>query len=361
MIRLPHKWEGTANIRLGRTWGAVNVLRLGTVNPYRPLRRALYALIVFAGAYYGVGTYLGFGAPADNESPIGELSRWCERVSDGLLREPANALGNLGFVIAGLVMFFILARDHTTNRYVENEFIGNQPIALLYASAALFLGPGSMLMHGTHTFYGAWADNVSMVAYILVPVLYNLRTLGRWSLKTFFTLYAVIVVAYAAAYWFLGSDLGIGLDLFAVSIPIWLISEAIIRFDATWFRWISGLLGFLVAAAFGTMPADIMADPVSFWWVLLFWVPAAVTRGRSTVLRWYLPWFFVGVASFFGGYMIWLTGTDESAQCDPDTFLQPHALWHILSAAATMAFFLYFRTEEDRGSYIPNEAWNKAS
>ena len=222
---------------------------LAAMKIYRPLRLALLAVAALAGGSGAYWYYLGWGTPAENESPIGELSRWCERVSDGILREPVNTLGNLGFVIAGLLMFWILARDHVQVRHVENHFIGNQPIALLYASASLFLGPGSMVMHGTHTFFGAWIDNVSMVAYILVPVLYNFRTLGRWSIRTMFTLYGILLVGYGAGYWFIGPDLGVNLELFEVAIPLWLITEALIRFDYGWFRWLSGLVGFAVAAA----------------------------------------------------------------------------------------------------------------
>ena len=40
---------------------------------------------------------------------IGEISRWCERISGGFFREPANALSNIGFMITGLFMFWILA------------------------------------------------------------------------------------------------------------------------------------------------------------------------------------------------------------------------------------------------------------
>ena len=332
---------------------------LAAMKIYRPLRLALLALAAFAGGSWAYWYYLGWGTPAENESPIGELSRWCERVSDGILREPVNTLGNLGFVIAGLLMFWILARDHVQVRHVENHFIGNQPIALLYASASLFLGPGSMVMHGTHTFFGAWIDNVSMVAYILVPVLYNFRTLGRWSIRTMFTLYGILLVGYGAGYWFIGPDLGVNLELFEVAIPLWLITEALIRFDYGWFRWLSGLVGFAVAAAFGIMPQEILEAPEEYWWIVLFWLPALVMRGQVPVLRWYFPWFFLGVASFFGAYAIWLTGTDTSSQCDPDSIVQPHAIWHLLAALATFAFFLYFRTEEDRDSYIPSESWSE--
>lgn len=329
------------------------------MNVFRPIRLALLALVAFVAGSYAYWYFLGWGTPADNESPIGEVSRWCERVADGLLREPVNTLGNLGFVIVGLFMFWVLARDHVKLRHVENDFIGNQPIALLYASASLFLGPGSMLMHGTHMFFGAWLDNVSMVAYILVPVLYNLKTLGRWSNRTVLAVYGLLLVVYGAGYWFIDPGLGINLELFEVAIPIWLITEVLIRFDYRWVRWLSGLVGFGVAAVFGIFPQEMLEAPEQYWWVVLFWLPALVMRGQVQVLRWYFPWFFLGVVSFFGAYAIWLTGTDDSTQCDPDSLLQPHAIWHLLTAVATLAFFFYFRTEEDRNSYIPSESWSK--
>ena len=63
----------------------------------------------------------GWGTPAGNEQAIGEVSRWCERVSDGFFREPSNTLGNLGFVVTGLYMFCLLytspsPRDRTRSR-----------------------------------------------------------------------------------------------------------------------------------------------------------------------------------------------------------------------------------------------------
>ena len=319
---------------------------------HRPLRVTLGALFAFAVAFVGTGL-AGWGPAAENEQAIGEISRWCERVSGGLLREPVNTLGNLAFVIAGLVILLMLARDTVAETDSANPFHTNTPIALLYASAAVFLGPGSMVMHGSHTRFGAWLDNVSMVAYILVPWLYNLYVLGRWQRRTFFIAYSSMLLLYAAGYWFIAPDLGIGLRMFDISIPLWLISESLIKVRYSAFRWASGFLGFVIAAIFGITPADMLADPGGHWWVILFWLPAAVTAGTSAVSRRYTPWFFVGVGSFLTAYAIWLTGTADSAACNPDSVVQAHAIWHILSAVSTFAFFLFLRTERPRDPAIP--------
>lgn len=310
---------------------------------YRPMRRAAWALGAFAVLFVGAGL-AGWGPPAANEQAIGEISRWCERVHDGLLREPANTLGNLGFVLAGLAMFRTLARDEVAGQRDRSPFHGNQPIPLLYAAASLFLGPGSMVMHGSHTFFGAWLDNLSMVAYILVPWLVNVAALARWPDRRTLRVYATVLAAYGVGYWLFGSDLGIGLDLFGLSIALWMVSEALHRWWSPTGRWASGLVGFAVALVFGITPAAMLAAPEEYWWVVAFWLPAVLATGPARAHRRYLPWFWVGLVAFLLAFAIWQTGTAESESCAPDSVVQAHAVWHLLSAVATWSFFLFLRT-----------------
>lgn len=310
----------------------------------RPLRITVGLLGLFVVAAVIAGQD-GWGTPAENEQAIGEVSRWCERVSGGFLREPANTLGNLGFVAAGLVMFWVLAQDVLGGRPQTNRFIGHTPISLLYASAAVFLGPGSMVMHGTHTFFGAWIDNVSMVLYISIPWLLNLSVMGRWKDRKLFIVYTIVVTGYAAGYWFTGADLGIGFELFRVSIPLWIISEALYRWWSPTMRWASGFIGFVVAAAFGISPLTMIENAGEYWWVFLFWLPGLLAPHPPPGRRTYTPWFWAGVASFLIAYAIWLTGTADHSWCRPDSLIQAHAIWHMLSALATWCFFMFLRTE----------------
>ena len=313
-------------------------------SPDRPTLVALAALGVFAVAFVTAGI-VGWSEPASYESAIGEISRWCERVSGGILREPVNTLGNLGFVAAGMVMFRVLVTDTRLSVPRANRLTGNQPLALLYASAVVFLGPGSMVMHGSNTLFGAWIDNVSMVAYITIPWLLNVATHREWEDGVFLRVYASIVGAYAAAYWFFGSDLGIGLNLFGVSIGLWVISEVLFRFWSPLMRIASGLVGFLVAAVFGVTPDVIFSDFAEHWWVILFWLPGLLASRPVETRRRYVPWFWAGIISFFTAYAIWLTGTDTHEWCEPDSLIQAHAIWHVLTALATWCFFKFLRTE----------------
>ena len=77
----------------------------------RPLVIGVWASLVFFGSYFAVAHLVGWHNPAPWESAIGEASRWCERVAPGAFREPVNALSNIGFMLGGLWMLWVLGRD----------------------------------------------------------------------------------------------------------------------------------------------------------------------------------------------------------------------------------------------------------
>jgi len=306
-----------------------------------PFYKALVA-VFFTFTLFLVFGYNGWGTPAANEQAIGEISRWCERVSGGFFREPANTLGNLGFVITGLYMFYKLSNDATQN---NSPMFGSFKIGLLYASASTFLGPGSMAMHGTHTKFGAWLDNVSMITYILILWLYNLKKLTNFSQKAYFYSYSLILTYYAYSYWFFDSGLGIGLDLFEVSIGLWIATEVLIKLPNIYGRVLSGLTVLLVQQLFGTSVVELFSNLQEHWEVFIYFVPAFLPNIQSNVNRKYTPWFFVGFASFFGALLIWGTGVPDHPWCNPDSWIQAHMIWHLLCAVATLSFFNFYRKE----------------
>ena len=222
---------------------------------------AIYSVIVTALLFILFGSN-GWGPAAENEQAIGQISRWCERVSDGFFREPANTLGNLGFVITGLYMFYKLSDDATNNK---TPMFGSFKIALIYASASTFLGPGSMAMHGTHTKFGAWLDNVSMISYILVLWIYNLKRLTKFSNKIYFSTYSILLVYYAYSYWFLDSGLGIGVNLFELSIGLWIATEVIIKFPNMYGRVLSGITVLVIQQLFGSSVIDSLSNIQDNW------------------------------------------------------------------------------------------------
>ena len=100
-----------------------------------------------------------------------------------------------------------------------------------------------------------------------------------------------------------------------------------------------------MAAVFGIMPTDMLAEPVKFWWVILFWIPAILSPREPKTTRRYTPWYFLGIAAYMIAFAIWLQGRPNNPWCVPDSWVQAHALWHLLTAIATWCFFKFLRTE----------------
>ena len=304
-----------------------------------------YISLVLSGLFviaFFVLSALGYIQSIESQGIIGDASRWCERVSGGLFREPVNTLSNLGFMLVGIYIFYTITTD--TNTSSNNYFVGLTGISILYASAAIFLGPGSMLMHGTNSGWGGWADNLSMIMYILIPWLYNIFRMSNWTVRRFLEIYFSIVVIYAVMRWISGWGLGINLELFSVSIGLWAISEFLFKFWSPLFRFLSGFVGFVVLALFGTTPLDVIANFSEYWWVILFWIPGLLSNKKPTTTRTY-KWYFLGMVAYFSAFVIWSTGVPDHALCRPDSLFQAHGIWHLLSAVATYCFFLHYRSE----------------
>ena len=284
-------------------------------------------------------SYFGLIQSNDNIHLLGEASRWCERLSDGLFREPVNTLSNMGFMVVGLYIFWVLCNDKKNS---TNPFIGINKISILYASVVIYLGPGSMLMHGTNTEWGEWADNLSMIMYIILPWLFNIYSMSKWSINQFLNTYISIVVIYSIWRWFTDFELGINFNLFGVSIGLWVISEVLYRYWSPVFRLISGFVGFLVLMLFGTMPNEVFENFNEYWWVILFWLPAVLSNKKPKHSRTY-KWFILGMISYLSAFAIWLTGVPDHESCSPDSIVQAHGIWHLLTALATYFFFLHYR------------------
>jgi hypothetical protein len=200
-------------------------------------------------------------------------------------------------------------------------------------------------MHGTNTEWGAWADNLSMIMYIVLPWLFNIFTMSKWSINQFLKTYISIVVIYSVWRWFTDFELGINFNLFGVSIGLWVISEVLYRYWSPVFRLISGFVGFLVLMLFGTMPNEVFTNFNEYWWVILFWLPAILSKEKPKYSRTY-KWFVLGMISYLSAFAIWLTGVPDHASCSPDSLIQAHGIWHLLTALATYFFFLHYRSEK---------------
>ena len=82
---------------------------------------------------------------------------------------------------------------------------------------------------------------------------------------TFIKAYIVIVIIYSILRWKFGYGMGIGLDLFGVSIGLWVISEFLYRFWSPSMRLLSGFIGFLVLMLISpSSPKNLITNHFNF-------------------------------------------------------------------------------------------------
>ena len=242
-------------------------------------------------------------------------------------------------MVVGLYILYKLSNETSFN-----DFSGLNNITILYGVCVVYLGPGSMMMHGTNTEWGGWADNLSMVMYIIIPWLYNIYKMSNWTVNTFMKVYFSIVIFYAVMRGLFGDGMGIGLSLFGVSIGLWVISEFLYKFWSPNMRFLSGFVGFLVLMLFGTFPAEVYANIGEYWWIIFFWLPGLLANQKPKGIRTY-RWYFAGMVAYMSAFAIWLTGVPDSDSCNPDSIFQAHGFWHLLTALSTILFFYHYRSE----------------
>ena len=76
-----------------------------------------------------------------------------------------------------------------------------------------------------------------------------------------------------------------------------------------------------------------------------------ITKGRDHFINdWYSidgkAFFIVLCLLYFAAFFIWNYGVPDNEYCKPDSLIQAHGIWHLLSAVATYFFFLHYRSEK---------------
>lgn len=229
---------------------------------------------------------------------VGRGDGFCEAARSGWLKQPANALSNLGFVLAGLRIAW-LARLPDGRLPIGRSPDGSAApggqrradLVTPYAVVVVLLGPGSMAMHATQTAVGGHLDLTSM-----------------------------FLISSFAASSALTRTLERGLAFFAVVFAALLAGAE------------------LVEAVPGSVPVLMSWGNVAFAALLLV---ALVLERRLHLVSGLgdVRWIGRSVAALGVAFVVWNLSKDDAPLCDPHSLLQGHAVWHVL--CATSAFWLY--------------------
>lgn len=209
-------------------------------------------------------------------------ANFCEVALDGLVRQPANTFSNGGFVVAGL----LIAR----HAGASPPRCMSPVLATIYACVVVLLGPASAAMHATESELGGHLDMLSMYLIAGFAASYAWVRWVRRGPVAFAVAYAACLAACEAA------------GLWTRPIPVVLYAGNL---------------------AFGTLLVSALVLETLLW-----------RRGGT---RRDVGFGLAALGSMLVAFGIWFMA--QHGWCDPHSWLQGHAVWHLLCAVA--AYFLY--------------------
>jgi len=209
---------------------------------------------------------------------------FCEAVGRGTLAQPANAWSSLIYLLPGLL---ILCQPGQAERLFDTQ----PAYRWIFGTALLVIGLGSAFYHASLTFVGQFMDVMGMYLLISFAAVYRAACLARFNGRITLMLYLAVNLLLAVV--LIGLP-GIRREVFGA--------------------WVAVFLGL-----------EVWYNRRPFQWRRL--------RG-----------FVLALAAMAAAYGIWILDNNR-VLCSPQSWLQGHALWHLLGALAAWLLFRYFSAE----------------
>ena len=208
---------------------------------------------------------------------------FCEAIRNHGIMQPANAWSSLAFVIVAATILFRWTRNRHIARHANYQF--------LLVSTLLVVGFGSAFFHATLSFNGQFVDVLGMYLIATFVLLYGIARLKSLSSR-------LLVAAFLLA------------NAVLAAILYW----------APLYRRV--IFGVLIIAAL----------------VVEVWISRRLPRQNSSrSLK-------SAVVLLAIGFAIWILDYTRFV-CRPDSWIQGHAIWHVLGALSAWFLFLYYENQ----------------
>ena len=216
---------------------------------------------------------------------------FCEELSTSGLVQPINSISSLAFALLGIAGIFIWLRMKNRKSVLES------PLILAFSVTMMFIGVSSFFYHGSLSFFGQFLDIFSMYIFGTLSVL------GALLRRSTITMRKAIIL-------FVTANL------------------------------VLGILQYFYPEARRILFALVLLPGI-----VLEFLPATAS-GKLVLSR--MKYLLIGLGLLVIAYTVWLLDQNNIV-CWPESILQGHAIWHILTAIASFMIILhYIRTAHVR-------------
>ena len=226
---------------------------------------------------------------------------FCEAPRAETIIQPVNTYSNLGFVLVGLLIVgtaenwwlgighYLVQKSPPGRNLIRRR----RAYPIIYGIATVVIGVGSLFYHASLSFVGEWFDLVGMYMLVSFSVLYSLARLYDWSNSKFVFFYVSINILLGLQQYFFPTYSQV---IFGTGIALALVMETLYRIQHY----------------------PLMAK----------------------------SYFFASFGAFMLAWGIWLLDV-HGILCDPRSWMQGHAVWHLLCATAAGLLYMYYRSERN--------------
>ena len=243
----------------------------------------------------------------------GNAFQFCEsnRMNEAI-RQPSNTWSNLAYLAVALFAFTIAVHDYKNkDRKGSDNFLVRYPFfSVMFGLSCLYLFIGSFMYHASLTAFWQKMDQTglySVIAMILVLNVYKIfpyiNHKGEWRESHRWAKALIVLLNILFFKW---------LWKFSINVFVPLL-----------------IVGIFITAMYYTV--------------------------RVSRTHFFTKYLYAAFLILFAAGSIWVLDR-QGVVCNPDSMLQGHALWHILTATSIFFIYLYYRS----GSFhfIPGEEEN---
>ncbi len=214
---------------------------------------------------------------------------FCESIRPVGIAQPSDTWSSAAFIILGILVLAIATADRKKSANLKNF----SPYGMFYGLLMVLVGLGSMYYHARLNFLGQFLDNFGM--YLIISAIFFYRITNFIKIKSW-----LILSYYVLTNIFLG----------------------IIQYIYPETRRYLFALGVII----------------------VLFIEYQIHKHRQVLPN--KNFLYSAIGLFALGFAVWIADITKIF-CLPNSLLQGHALWHILTALSALFMFLFYRSEAE--------------